>query len=346
MKFYRLSTTTDALANFSTNAASGSFTIQNGRNFTTAANVTNNGTLTVGDTSTFTVSLTHSLTNFSGTTLTGGTYNIMGQLQFSGANIVTNAATLTLGGSQAHPIFDNQNSLDGLRGLATNNAAGSFTFQQSGHTFTAASFANNGTLTVGVGSTFIATTLASFSSQTLMGGHYLISGTFKFGGADIHTNQADLTRDGPGSSIVDLSNNSALVNFTNNASGARFCVQHNATFNFPSGFSNSGTLCIGTNNTLTLSGGDTVAGGGTLQIMGGTLVALPAAGGPGMPPGLPVTINAPLDNQGTVRIMSNATLVLTAALTNYSAGTLTGGPSMFPAPSSSRTPTSRPTPRI
>ena len=55
--------------------------------FTTTGNFTNNGTLSVGAGDKFIVNLAHSLTNFSGTTLTGGTYKITGTFQFAGANI-------------------------------------------------------------------------------------------------------------------------------------------------------------------------------------------------------------------------------------------------------------------
>ena len=47
--------TTSALANFATNAAGGTFTVQNGRNFATAGALNNSGTVTVGSASTLTV---------------------------------------------------------------------------------------------------------------------------------------------------------------------------------------------------------------------------------------------------------------------------------------------------
>ncbi len=48
------STNGDALVNFATNTAAGSFTIQNGRNFTTAGAFSNAGVVRVGASSTFT----------------------------------------------------------------------------------------------------------------------------------------------------------------------------------------------------------------------------------------------------------------------------------------------------
>jgi hypothetical protein len=73
----------DGLAHFAINDAAGTFIVSNGRNFT-AGDFSNNGTLTIGAGSIFTVS--GNLTNFAGTTLTGGTYVIGGTFAFTGAN--------------------------------------------------------------------------------------------------------------------------------------------------------------------------------------------------------------------------------------------------------------------
>jgi hypothetical protein len=151
--FFRDNGTTDALAGFATNDVAGTFTIRNGRNFTTAGDFTNNGTLVVGAGSTFTVN--GSLTNFSGGTLTGGTYLIGGTLRFNNAAIATNAATIVLDGA-ASAIVD-QSSSDALAGFATNAAAGNFTIQNGRNFTTAGNFTNNGTLGVGAGDTLAVT---------------------------------------------------------------------------------------------------------------------------------------------------------------------------------------------
>jgi hypothetical protein len=62
----------NALANFATNAAGGSFTIQDGRNFTTAGPFTNAGSVTIGNASTFTTTGRYTQTAGS-ITLSGGT---------------------------------------------------------------------------------------------------------------------------------------------------------------------------------------------------------------------------------------------------------------------------------
>jgi hypothetical protein len=115
----------DALANFTTNADTGSFTIQDGRNFATAVSVTfsNTGILVIAAGTTF--SVTGGFANFDGATLTGGSYRISGTFQFVGANIQTNAATIVLNGPAAQ-ILDLANN-DALTNFTTNAAAGSFT---------------------------------------------------------------------------------------------------------------------------------------------------------------------------------------------------------------------------
>src|SRR5215469_10389566 len=147
----------NALTNFTTNAAAGAFTLSGGQNFTTNAsdaaggNFTNSGALTVNGGSTFKVA--GSLTNFSGTTLTGGTYTIGGTFEFPGANIVTNAAKVTLTGTAAK-ILNSTSSANALANFATNASAGTFGLL-SGATFTTAgNFTNAGTVSIGAGTKF------------------------------------------------------------------------------------------------------------------------------------------------------------------------------------------------
>jgi hypothetical protein len=72
---YNSNNFSNALANFATNTAAGSFTIQNGRNFTSAGAFTNAGLVSVGSGSTFTAS--GSFSDQAGGTLqlTGGSFN-------------------------------------------------------------------------------------------------------------------------------------------------------------------------------------------------------------------------------------------------------------------------------
>ena len=108
----------------------------------------------MGAGSTFAVDSANTLTNFSGTTLTGGTYNVTGTLEFPGANIVTDAANITLTGASA-AILNSTTSANALAGLASIAAKSSFTLAAGGPAFTTAGkFSNKGTLTVGSGETF------------------------------------------------------------------------------------------------------------------------------------------------------------------------------------------------
>ena len=143
--------------------------------------------------------MTGSLTNFSGTTLTGGTYDVTGTLAFPGANIVTDAANITLGSPTAE-IENSTTSGNGLTNLATISAASSFSLAGGANFTTAGSFTNDGTLSVGSGSTFAVApsgTLSNFSGTTLTGGAYDVTGTLQFAGANIVTDDANITLGSP-----------------------------------------------------------------------------------------------------------------------------------------------------
>jgi hypothetical protein len=272
----------DALANFSTNAAGGSFTINSSRNFTTAGNFTNNGSLTVGSGSTFVVN--GNLTNFSGTTLKGGAYNLTGTLQFNGANIVTNAANITLNGSSAKII--NQSGGNALANFAANATSGKFTISGTRTFSTKGNFTNNGTLTTSSsGSKFVVNgNLTNFSGTTLTGGMYNMTGTLRFNGANIVTNAASITLSGTSSQIIDQFGNNGLAGFATNASGASFTINNGRNFTTAGDFTNNGTLAVGSatstfkvNGNLTNFSGTTLTAGtynltGTMQFNGVNIV--------------------------------------------------------------------------
>jgi hypothetical protein len=272
----------NALANFATNASGASFTINSGRNFTTASNFTNNGTLAVGSGSKFDVN--GNLTNFSGTTLTGGTYNVTGTLQFNGANIVTNAANIALSGSTSTIV--NQSAVNALAGFATNASTGSFTINNGRNFTTASNFTNSGTITVGSGTKFdVNGNLTNFSGTTLTGGTYNISGTLQFNGANIVTNAANITLSGASSAIVNQSAVNALAGLATNASGGKFSLASSRNFTTGGNFSNAGTLNFATGTSFTVGGtglftqtagltkdDGTLTDSGGLDLNGGSLI--------------------------------------------------------------------------
>jgi hypothetical protein len=95
----------DALSNFNNNTATGSFTIQSGRNFTSPGDFANAGTVTVGNGSTLTIGLTGTNPY---TTASGGTNNFnqsAGSLKVNGTLAVgtatINAGTVSGGGTIA-----------------------------------------------------------------------------------------------------------------------------------------------------------------------------------------------------------------------------------------------------
>src|SRR5205823_4752778 len=162
------------------------FTINGGANFTTAGNFTNNGTLTIGSGSAFVVNLADSLTNFNSSThtLTGGTYIDSGTLQFASADNQTTAlqSSANIAGGTAK-IEVQPGAAVGLTPYAT--LFRSFTINSGANFTTAGNFTNNGTLTIGSGSTFavnLADSLTNFNSSThtLTGGTYIDSGVLQF----------------------------------------------------------------------------------------------------------------------------------------------------------------------
>jgi hypothetical protein len=351
----------DALSSFAINAAKSSFTITNGRNFTTAGNFTNNGTLAVGAGSTFGVG--GSLTNFAGTTLTGGTYNVTGTFQFAGANIVTNAATIALTGS----ILNSTTSADALANFASNTSKGSFGLFGGRNFTTAGNFTNSGTLTADVGSTFaVGGSLTNFKGTKLSGGTYDINGTFEFAGANIVTDSAKITLGAPGAAILNSTTSAdALANLASTTATGLIGVAGGRNFTTAGNFTNSGTIAVGAGSTFGVGGslanfaGTTLTGGiynvtGTLQFAGANIVtdaatisligtgsliqnsttsadalanlaATSAAGSFGISGGRNFTTSGDFTNGGTLTVGAGSTFAVGGSLTNFSGTTLTGG---------------------
>jgi hypothetical protein len=237
--FYRDSGTTDALANLATNATGASFTIQNGRNFTTAGAFENDGALVVGNNSTFTATGADTDTGTL-SVLAAGTMSLPGGGTASGT--VSVAGTLIVGANR--------------------------TFTDSGD------YNETGTLQVQAGAT--ATLSGTFDNydgvSTLTRGTYDVLGTLRFANAVVATNAANIILDGAGARVTDLNGTDALgPNLALNAAGADFTLLHGAGFTTAADFENDGTLTVGAGSAFNVSGNFTQGTSATLEIqLGGT----------------------------------------------------------------------------
>jgi hypothetical protein len=302
-----------------------------GQSFTTGGNFTNDGVLTVGTGSTFAVAPTGSLTNFSGTTLTGGTFEVLGTLEFAGANIKTNGANLTLSGTTAQ-IENSTTSSNGLVNFDENSAKGVFTLLAGANFTTTGTFDNIGTLSVGSGSTFDASgglTNYKASDSTLTGGTYDVTGTLEFKGASIATNAAKIVLTGTTAEIENsTTSGNALALFSSNTSKGSFTLSSNAnlTTSASGGFSNAGTVSIGSGSTFTVGGNGiftqtagTTTDGGTLVASGGVVLSSGSLFGGG-------TITGNLTSTGIVTPGGSAaktgTLTETGTYTQNAGGSL------------------------
>jgi hypothetical protein len=169
----------------------------------------------------------------------------------------------------------------GPTGTLVNN--GTINDNVAGGTFsiTPSSFTNNGTIqTATATSTVDVATgnFANFSGTTLTGGTYNLVGTFKFPGANIVTDAANIILDGASSLILDHNNtsNNGLANFAANAAAGSFTLKDGQSFTTSGSFGNAGSLTVdaaGGNDTFTVTGTYTQSGGSTTFVKGGALAA-------------------------------------------------------------------------
>jgi hypothetical protein len=283
---------------------------------TSSSGFINNGTLKVASGS-FMHVLGGPFTNFAGTTLTGGTYNVTGTLEIdelgsTGGEIVSNAANIIL--NTPASSFVDAAGKNALSNLAVNAAAGKFTLSGGQNFTTVGNFTNNGTLTVGSGSTFKVPTgkrLTNFSGTTLTGGTYNVSGTLKFPGANIVTNAANITLTGTSSKILNATGANGLANFATNAAGAGFTINGRANFTTAGAFTNSGTLTVGSTSTFNSASGNYSNAGTTTVQKGGTFTGAGTLSNTGT-----------LTNGGTLQAANAATLDLKGGTYANTGGTI------------------------
>lgn len=222
-----------AVDGLSVNDAAGSFTVENGRDFTTAGAFTNDGMLRVGDSTTFEVN--GALTNQAGTTLTGGMYEVGGTLRYDGADVRTVDAGVVLDGAGAAIVDESDmnalrmlgavassGSVDLLNGqsLMIEAGAGDLTVQTGGALRVDASTLDSqgGTLVVEAGSTAV---VENNSMATLGAGGLLVedggAATVDTGsmlmaqGGDVSVGETGMLTVGTGS-VVEIAEGFTLTN--------------------------------------------------------------------------------------------------------------------------------------
>jgi hypothetical protein len=229
---------------------SGTLTNKAGATLTIGANNDTSDSATVGslaNSGAVTVGTGASLT-IDGTNTNAGTIAVDGSLDFSTASTIAGKGTLTL----------NNGSLDGVgSGITLDNKS---IIEGSG-TISNLVLTNGGTIDAGTGDTMkIGTSaggaLTNFSGTTLTGGIYTIGGTLQFGssGTTIATNDATITLSGTGK-MIDFGNNNILAGFNNNAAAGVFKLASSASLTTTGGaFVNNGLFTVSTGTTFTVGG--------------------------------------------------------------------------------------------
>jgi fibronectin-binding autotransporter adhesin len=251
----------NGLANLAVAASTGAFTLAGGRNFTTAGNFNNLGTLSIGSGSAFSVGGT--LAQIRGSALSGGTFVLGGNLNVgSGISITTNASALTLEGGTIQ-----SGTANALAGLNTNS--GTLGLANDVNFTTAGNFNNTGTLAMNEGSTFKVTgTLAQISGSTLASGSFVLGGTLEVGGGiSIATNAANLTLEG---GTIQSGTANALAGLNSNT--GTLAVANSSGFTAGGDFLNSGALDVNSGSTFTVTGTNTYTQSAGTTTVDGTLV--------------------------------------------------------------------------
>ena len=120
------------------------------------------------------IDITGSFNNFSGTTLTGGTYAVSGTFQFNNANIVTNAAKVKLSGTTSQIV--DQSGDNALANFSSNAAKALFSLASGKTVTTPVAFKNEGTVQVGTGTSFQASSYTQTAGTTKVDGTLSASG--------------------------------------------------------------------------------------------------------------------------------------------------------------------------
>ena len=221
------------------------------------------------------------------------TFNGVGTIGPSGGNgTIVNAAAFTISGDSTISV------------PVTNTATGVITKSSTGTTILSGTFTNSGVLSVSAGIIAISGSFTNYVQPTdvLTGGTYRLTGTLRFTGADIVSNNGALIElNGPASAVVDTVGNDGFRNFT--ANGGMLSIRDGRTLTLPKALTNTGVLLVASASTLVAPSVNNSTG--TLSGTGTVVATVTSAGDvlPGTTPGI-LTITGPYTQSaaGTLEI--------------------------------------------
>jgi len=189
---------------------------------------------------------------------TGGNRYLYGAIDNQGTIDFGTPTTVSTSGAVA---YTNSGGIN-VAGVSVSFNLSSDTFSSSG----TIDIADGGQLYLNGG------TFTNFSAGTLTGGSYDVAGIFKFTGAAITTNAADIVLDGAGAAIVNQSGVDAMPGLANIGSGNSLEITNGHNLSLIGALASAGDLTVGDGSTLTVSGdltqtnGRTVLDNGTITV--------------------------------------------------------------------------------
>ena len=243
----------------------------------------------------------------------GRTLDMRGTVTWSGTVLILQAGSpasvLTVGPGGLFDITGNSTTYVQLRVLpgGTLRKSGA-----SGTTQIGTSLKNGGRIEVLSGFLVVSGLFRNFSGNALVGGEYLVQGTFRFLGANIVTNAADVTLDGPSAAIEDPGGSDAFANLARNARGGSLAFIGGRDLTVAGPFTNSGTLVASSGSTFAVANNAfTNSFGGVLQGTGNVDANVTSAGevAPGLSRGI-LTIDGfySQQNNGRLRVELTGTV--------------------------------------
>ena len=232
------------------------------------------GTMTQSGTTVVPAGVTLEIADGGGQTLTQRTLDVFGTLSWTATTAFQhgNGASIRIRPGATFDITGDASTTynqGGVRGQLTIDPNGLLRKSAGAGTSTIdMAVTNHGTVETLSGTTFLSGGFTNFSGTTLTGGTYDLQAPFKFTGANVVTNAADVTLDGPGSALQNENGGDGLAGFATNAPSGALIVRNRALV-VPGPFANQGDLAVDagtftvTNGSLTNSG--LLRGNGTVS---------------------------------------------------------------------------------